>query len=162
MYPPLGAFNVSLKGRGSSISCAAQREAPPPPFLFMVATTEGEAVFHDHERGRSSHASSADTTQQRLTNQGQHRLIYCLAVANNGPGPLSASHIYSADREIWQHFQLWVISKLHVNCIFHNTLYIYIYMKYSDISQLIGVDLMFQCSSRLYLTCLSHNICNHV
>lgn len=60
------AFKVSLMGKGSLISCAEGRT----PSSSSSPWLERKAVFHDHERGRSRHASSADTAKQRLTNQG--------------------------------------------------------------------------------------------
>lgn len=80
LSPPLRAHNVSVRRRGSSISCAAQREAPPPPppplsappWLQLQGGERLQSVFMNYSR-----SSSAETAQHGLTNQDEHRLIYC-------------------------------------------------------------------------------------
>lgn len=77
-----------IRSKGSSISCAAQKEDPHLPVLLPTAgSRETGALFHDCEKVYSSHTSSADTAKQRLTNQGKRRLIYCFAASNNRPSP---------------------------------------------------------------------------
>ncbi|MEQ2290490.1 hypothetical protein AMECASPLE_003793 [Ameca splendens] len=72
-----------------------------PSLLPRLGTIDTDAVFHSSERGLLQPYLIADTAKQRLTNQGKHWLIYCLAGTNNRPslhGEMKNGNIFNCTR----------------------------------------------------------------
>lgn len=103
------AFNVSLRGKGSSISCAALREAPPPPRHGYNYREKGciswpwkgplqpcLVCWHSQTKVNKSRVALADLLP-RCCKQWLSPHVYS-----------SHRRCLSVGREIWQHFQMYI------------------------------------------------------
>ena len=92
--PPQGAVKVSLRGKGSSISCAAQRQGPPPLFPLHGCNNTEKGCISWPWKGPLQPCLICWHSQTKV-NKSRVALADLLpGCCKQWPSPMSTAHIY--------------------------------------------------------------------